>query len=103
MTTLHEEGPQPQVFELAVDVQALARELAAEVVTHLSRDENTPEGYVNVKRALEWLGWGPKGRDRLYALVKADEIPFHRPPGSNLLYFRLSELDTWMSDRGGLG
>lgn len=98
MTTLHEVGPQPQLVELRVpiDVSDLARALAAEVVTHFSQDARGPEGYVNSQKALTWLGWGSKGYDRLLTLCQEEEIPHYRPPGSRLLYFKLSELDEWL-------
>jgi excisionase family DNA binding protein len=71
-------------------VEAIAQR-AAELVA-----ERQPDGYMNVDQAGEFLACK---RDRLYALVSAGRIPFHKD-GSRLLFDR-GELREWVRNGGG--
>jgi len=77
-----------ELLELLV---ARAAEQAAEIISA------RPEPWVDVETAAQHLAC-PKSR--VYSLVSAGRIPVARD-GSRLL-FRLSELDAWVRDGGGI-
>lgn len=62
-----------------------------------ARTINQPSRWLNVKDASVHLACT---RSRLYALVSAGRIPFHKD-GSRLL-FRTEELDEWVRAGGGI-
>jgi hypothetical protein len=78
----------------AVDVTALAEAVASQIIPLLPVRPTGPEGYIGTTAALEWLGWGEKGYDRLLKLCRDDGIPHFRV-GSRL-YFQHSALDEWI-------
>jgi hypothetical protein len=85
----------PLILPAAVDVGALADAVAERIIPLLPSGWNTnPEGYIGTTEALEWLGWGEKGYDRLLKLCRADGIPHFRVGAR--LYFQHSALDEWI-------
>ena len=96
MTTLHDGFGPRQIVSLAIDVNELADALAQRLFAAFP--DPAPEGYVDTCTALEWMGWGKAGYDRLLLRVQEESIP-HRRVGSRI-YFKLSELTEWI-DGGG--
>jgi excisionase family DNA binding protein len=70
--------------------------IASRVVEILEDTEARAESYIGVAEAAEYLACP---RSRIYALVSARRIPFHKD-GSRLL-FRRSELEEWVESGGG--
>jgi hypothetical protein len=58
------------------------------------KQEARQDGYMNVATALDFLGWGMKGRDRLYDYIAVEAIPFHRV--GRRYFFDRDELRGWV-------
>jgi excisionase family DNA binding protein len=81
---------------LRVELSREQLALVAEHVAELTGERSTtPEPWLNVEAAARHLAC-PKSR--LYALVSARRVPFHKD-GSRVL-FRASELDAWVEGGG---
>jgi len=52
-----------------------------------------PRAWLSPEEAAVYLG---VSRSRIYQYIRADKIPFHRLPDSNLIRFSESELDEWV-------
>jgi excisionase family DNA binding protein len=70
-------------------------ERAAEIVAARAQGE-AADAWLSVSEAADYLCCSPS---RVYQLVSARRIPFHKD-GSRTL-FRRSELDRWIEDGGG--
>jgi excisionase family DNA binding protein len=81
--------PEHKVREIA----SLAAEMAAEMVRAASTDA---EGFMDVETAAEFLACPTS---RIYALVSARRIPFHKD--SSRLLFDRRELRDWVHNGGG--
>jgi excisionase family DNA binding protein len=93
-------GKQSSGLQLALPAEVLDQvaERAAAIVIEQLREElaPAPSPWLDVAGAAEYIA-APVSR--IYALVSADRIPFHRD-GSRLLFHR-DELDAWIRDGGG--
>lgn len=74
-----------------IDVAAIAEKVAL-ILDGRATDRD--DGYMNVARALDFLGWGMKGRDRLYDYIASEAIPFHRV--GRRYFFDREELREWV-------
>jgi len=74
------------------DLDQLAERLAPRLA---AGQQHEPSGYLDVARAAEFLACP---HSRIYALVSARRIPFHRD--SSRLLFRREELDAWVHAGG---
>ncbi len=60
----------------------------------MSSETAVPKQWLNVKEAAEFLGVQVS---TLYSYISSRRIPHYKPPGSQLVKFRASELDGWMA------
>jgi excisionase family DNA binding protein len=81
--------------ELIVPFPAELVEAIAQRAAELVAANRADDGYMDVKRAADFLACGP---DRIYALVSAGRIPHHRD-GSRLLFDR-AELRGYVRNGG---
>lgn len=85
-------------------IEAIARRTAEIVRDSFEQSGEGDNGnlprYLDTNGTLEYLGWGRRGRSKLYSLTSAQAIPFVKH--GQRLFFDRFELDAWV-DKHRLG
>jgi excisionase family DNA binding protein len=56
--------------------------------------ESIPKQWLSVQELSEYLGLKPA---TIYQYVAERRIPYHKIPGSQLIKFKIGEIDEWMA------
>jgi excisionase family DNA binding protein len=59
----------------------------------MSSDIRVPKHWLNVKEAADYLGVKVS---TLYSYISSRRIPFYKIPGSQLVKFKISDLNIWL-------
>lgn len=59
----------------------------------MSTETAVPKQWMNVKEAAEFLGVQVS---TLYSYISSRRIPFYKIPGSQLVKFKVSDLNSWL-------
>lgn len=99
MSNLAESGSEAQALSLVFPPAVIERiaERVAELVAG-AKPTQEREGYLNADQSLAFLGWGEKGKSRLYNLTCSNAIPHYKVGGR--LYFEREELASWVAAQG---
>jgi hypothetical protein len=81
---------------LTAVVEQVAQRTAELVIERLpaAPPSTEPDRWLDFNGALEYLGWGKKGKTRLYSLTSAEAIPFTKY--GQRLFFDRSDLDAFI-------
>jgi Helix-turn-helix domain len=84
------------VDPLAAVVESLAQRTAELVLERMPAPQEPPEPnrWLDLNGALDYLGWGQRGKSRLYNLTAAEAIPFTKY--GQRLYFDRADLDAFI-------
>jgi hypothetical protein len=79
------------VIAVDIDYDRLAETLAPKIAERLQQPAHAP-GFLDVDGAAAFLASTP---DAVRAMVRREQVPFHRTPNSRLL-FDPAELEAWV-------
>jgi predicted DNA-binding transcriptional regulator AlpA len=63
----------------------------------MTEENREVEKFVGIDKVLEHLG-GVYKKHAIWYKVRRNEIPNYRPPGSNKILFKISEIESWLRE-----
>lgn len=79
----------------------MAEDQYKKITERLDRIERRLQGQKDVwsvEELAEYTGWS---KSHIYRLTSRHQIPHYKPKGGNI-FFRRSEIEQWLTGRGGL-